>query len=101
MGVAGQILQHVFGSAKRGLCVNYPIGLLKYPQPGLKASGVCGGSQVAAELAFSSCIGGSQEGPKLPAEEAPQDPHRQEELLAATNPTRSVRCDPSCWNHAV
>jgi hypothetical protein len=57
MGVAGQILQHVLGSAKRRLCVNYPIGLLEYPQPGLKANGICEGSQPAAELQFSLGVG--------------------------------------------
>ena len=62
MGVPGQILQYVFGSAKRRFCVNYPVGLFECPQPGLKASGICQGSQLAAELEFSFGIGFSQEG---------------------------------------
>jgi hypothetical protein len=101
MRVAGQILQHMFGPAKRRFCVDHPVGSVHSLQPTFKASGIREISEAPAELDSSVGIGFSQRGQKPTSEAAAQDSHGQEKVRAAIDPSRSIQRDPSGWDHTM
>jgi hypothetical protein len=100
MGVAGQILQDVFGPVKRRFGEDHPVGSLHGLQPTFKASDIREIREISAELDFSVGVGFSQRGQKPTSEAAAQDPY-QEKVRAATNPSRPIQRDPSSGDHTM
>ncbi len=93
MGVAGQILEHLLGSAKGRLGVDDPEGpnrLIKQALEGL-AVGVL--AQHAEETELSATKGLLQSSDELPAKDTTQNAHREEKVARTW-----IHCWPSAEN---
>ena len=101
MGVAGQILEHLLGSAKGRLGVDDPEGpnrLIKQALEGL-AVGVL--AQHAEETELSATKGLLQSSDELPAKDTTQNAHREEKVRAHLDPLLAVGRESAGGNHAM
>lgn len=93
MGVPGQILQHLFGTAERRLGIDHPADV-----------GGCGQrllELVGREAEFTLGERRTESGQELAAKHPTQDANRQEEVAGRGHPTGAIRGQPAAGHDAM
>jgi hypothetical protein len=73
MGVAAQVLQHIFGTTKGAFQVDHPILPVQRPQPGGEDLGLCKKLQVSLEVELAMLKGLLESVDKLAAKNFTED----------------------------
>ena len=81
VGVAGQVLQHVFRTAEGRLGVDHPLLVAHDREQGVKCTWLRERSQRAGEAEFVVSIALPEEGEQLAAEHAAEHTYRQKEVM--------------------
>ena len=76
VSIAGEILQHMFGPAERGLCVNHPILSKQTPQERHEGLRVGQGKTFSVEGQSASLASTSQSSHELPTKNPAEHLHR-------------------------
>lgn len=101
VGVAGEIVENVFGTAEGRLGVDDPV-LGKEPPEEMLEAFRCGElleRAVELELALKQKL--LEFGGELAAEDAAENPDRQEEARGGCNPSGAVEGEATAWHDAV
>ena len=90
VGVAGQVGQHLFGSAKWWFGVDDPIDLAQGSQPFAEGAGICQFGEVTEEPQLSCAMQGLQAFDEQPSEQPRQHAHMQKEARLTSDPLGAV-----------
>src|SRR5690242_19736763 len=101
MRVASQIMEHVLGTAERRLGVHHPILTEQRAQERAECRLLRKGVQSAGKAQLSFPEGFLQPGGELPAEDAAEHLHGQEEPIAWLNPALMIEGKAACWNYTM
>ena len=94
VGVAAEVIEDLFGTGEWSLGENDPFGLAGWAKVLGEAPGFTEGLQPAGEVQLPGLEGVVQRREEHPTEVAGQDPDRQEEPGAASNPGAAVGREP-------
>jgi len=90
MGVAGQVVEHMFGAAERRLGVDDPVVAEQYAQPYAEGAWLRKRKQAAMKLEFTAMEGAAKSSDELAAENPAQCVDREEESARGIDPLRPV-----------
>src|SRR5207253_9751888 len=91
MGIAAEILQHIFGAAERRFRVHHPILPVEWPQPGSEDLGLSEKLQVSLEAEQSVLEGLLERVDELAAKDFPQHLFGKKVIFPGANPTGAIR----------
>lgn len=101
VGVSREVAENLFGAAEGRLGVNHPLFATHLGQQTPESPRITQRLQRSVEGQRSGLERGLEEGQELTTEQAAQDPHRQEEPVAAGDPSGPVRGEAAPRNDAV
>ena len=101
MGVAGEIAQHMMGSAEGWLGIDDPVLTEQGAQEGAEGFLVLKRLESSGESELAHLKSSFQAGDELPAEDATEYVDGQKEGIAGMDPLRAIGGETSGWNHAV
>lgn len=101
MGVSGEVLEHLLGTAERGLGVNHPVFISKGLEPTFPCLGMFEFAKVAVETKLLVLPGSLKSGEKLSPEEPAQESNGQKEPLSAVHPALFIKAQASAGNDAM
>src|SRR5437868_15326492 len=101
MGVAAEILQHVFGSAEGWFGVDDPIFAEQWTQPGSEELGMGKGCEFSGKVQLTALEGRLQAGDELATKHAPQHGDGEEEAWMGSNPAGVIAGESAGGNDAV
>jgi hypothetical protein len=101
MGIAGEIVKHLFGPAERRLRVHHPFRFRGRSEIGSEGVGIAQGFELRVEVQFT----GMEGTPQLFEEESPKEPgehaHGQEETRPASDPVLPIGGDAATGYYTV
>src|SRR5271157_5719744 len=95
MGVAAQILEHVFGATEGWFAVDHPMLAKQWSEPGGEGLGLSDRCQIAREVELIALEGGLEAGDELATKHATQHRAGKKEARAGRNPARVVEREPA------
>src|SRR5208337_4956997 len=101
MGVPGQILEHLFGSAEGCLSVDDPLDLTGLVAQSFETVWLGQLVQLPVEAELALAEGLSQVRQEFPPEQGAEDAHVNQEGLSASDPPRAVRREAAARHHTV
>src|SRR5215472_335091 len=101
VGVACQVLQHMVGTAERGLGIDHPLLAAQLGEHGVEACGASQRSQSTGKAQLLVSVSLLEKGQHLAAEQAPQHRHGQQESGAAGDPAGVIQRESARRNQAV
>jgi hypothetical protein len=99
--IAGKVFEDLERATERGLGVDDPVFGAQAAEERLPGFWVGEGGEFARESQSALCLSFAEEFEEFRAEEAAEDPHREEESLSTGDPARSVEGDPAPRDDAV
>jgi hypothetical protein len=101
VGVSGEILEHLLGTAERRLGVNDPVLDLKGLEPAFPCLGMLELEKVAEEAKSLLLPSSLKTGEKLTAEQPTQESNGKKESVSATDPALFIQAQSSAGNDAM
>src|SRR5664279_5306544 len=101
VSIAGQVLQHMLGSAEGWLGIDDPFHGTQLPQQGVELTRVGEIGYGAEATEFSFLIRLLEQGQHLAPEQAAEHAHRQEESGSAVDPAGMIEGEPTGGNQAM
>src|SRR5437016_6030774 len=101
MGVASEIGKHLLWACKRTLRIDDPLAVAQRRQMGSERSGVFQLSEIIEELQLTRDMQGFQALKEESPEQARENAHRQEKVMATRHPAVASRGDAATGNDAM
>ncbi len=95
MGVATQILEHVFGPTEGWFAVDHPVLSKQWSEPGGEGLGLSQQGQLPEEAELTVLEGGLEAGDEFATKHATQHRAGKKEARAGSNPSRMVEREPA------
>lgn len=101
MGITGEVLDDMLGTAERPLGIDDPVEASKLTKEAIEAGGVLQRRDSTSEAKLFVAKRSTEEGEELTSEHTLKRLERQEESLPASNPPRAIRRQTTGGNQAV
>ena len=101
MGVAAEILEHIFGAAEGWFGVDDPVFSEQRSQPGSEELGLREQSQIAGKMQLAMLKGRPETGDELAAKHTSEYLDGEEEARAGSNPAGVIERESAGGNNAV
>ena len=101
MGVAAEILEHIFGAAEGWFGVDDPVLAEQRSQPGSEDLGLCEQRQIAGKMKLAMLKGRLERGDELAAKHPPEHVNGKKEARVRSNPAGVIEREPAGGDDTV
>ena len=101
MGIAAEILEHIFGAAEGRFGVDDPIFPEQRSEPGSEDFGLREQSQIAGKMKLATLKGRLESGDELAAKHTAEYLDGEKEARTGSNPARVIEREPAGGNNTV